>query len=295
MNATLLHRCYNRTGEAATWMPGLECLLWVDIDNGILYQYTPDEGTVKEHTFPEMITSVIPWKGHGDEVLLAMKNRFIAYDLEKKTYKTLIEFPCLHPQWRTNDCKASPEGRIWCGVMHCSEHTGNGSLYCVDNDLSLTPVLGQQSIPNGIVWNRKGDRMYYVDSGRRCIEEYAYDYLTGAIYFIRTAVQVPVEYGVPDGMTIDANGLLWVAHWGGFGVYVWSPSTGQLVDKIEVPVPNVASCTFGGKERNRLFITTAVDGLSEAEIQAYPLSGSLFVADVPGVVSGENHYPFIIR
>ena len=59
--------------------------------------------------------------------------------------------------------------------------------------------------------------MYYVDSGRRCIEEYAYDYLTGAIYFIRTAVQVPVEYGVPDGMTIDANGLLWVAHWGGFG------------------------------------------------------------------------------
>ena len=166
MNATLLHRCYNRTGEAATWMPGLECLLWVDIDNGILYQYTPDEGTVKEHTFPEMITSVIPWKGHGDEVLLAMKNRFIAYDLEKKTYKTLIEFPCLHPQWRTNDCKASPEGRIWCGVMHCSEHNGNGSLYCVDNDLSLTPVLGQQSIPNGIVWNRKGDRMYYVDSGR---------------------------------------------------------------------------------------------------------------------------------
>ena len=66
-----------------------------------------------------------------------MKNRFIAYDLEKKTYKTLIEFPCLHPQWRTNDCKASPEGRIWCGVMHCSEHNGNGSLYCVDNDLSL--------------------------------------------------------------------------------------------------------------------------------------------------------------
>lgn len=102
--------------------------------------------------------------------------------MEKKTYKTLIEFPCLHPQWRTNDCKASPEGRIWCGVMHCSEHNGNGSLYCVDNDLSLTPVLGQQSIPNGIVWNRKGDRMYYVDSGRRCIEEYAYDYLTGAIY-----------------------------------------------------------------------------------------------------------------
>ena len=89
--------------------------------------------------------------------------------------------------------------------------------------------------------------MYYVDSGRRCIEEYAYDYLTGAIYFIRTAVQVPVEYGVPDGMTIDANGLLWVAHWGGFGVYVWSPSTGQLVDKIEVPVPNELRVLLGAR------------------------------------------------
>ena len=102
------------------------------------------------------------------------------------------------------------------------------------------------------------------------------------------------EYGVPDGMTIDANGLLWVAHWGGFGVYVWNPSTGKLVDKIDVPVPNVASCTFGGKKHNQLFITTAIDGLSETEKKAYPLSGSLFVADIPRIVPGENHYPFII-
>lgn len=294
-NANLLYHCNDRTGEAATWLPSLNSLFWVDIDNGILHQYNADNQSVEDHAFPEMITSIIPWEGHGKELILAMKNRFIAYHLEKKTYRTLVELTGLHPQWRTNDCKASPAGRIWCGIMHLSEHNGNGSLYCVDNDLSLAPVLQQQSIPNGIVWNREGDRMYYADSGRGCIEEYAYDRLTGAVYLLRTAVQVPAEYGVPDGMTIDADGLLWVAHWGGFGVYVWNPANGQLVNKIEVPVPNVASCTFGGKEHTRLFITTAMDGLSAEEQKAYPLSGSLFVADLPGIVPGENHYPFINR
>ena len=101
------------------------------------------------------------------------------------------------------------------------------------------------------------------------------------------------EYGVPDGMTIDADGLLWVAHWGGFGVYIWDPDTGKLVDKVDVPAPNVASCTFGGIGDSRLFITTALDGLSDMERREYPLSGSVFVVDVPKVVPGENHYPFI--
>lgn len=293
ISTKLLYRCYDQTGEAATWLPDLYCLLWVDIDNGILHQYHAGDQSVKDHTFPEVITSIIPWKGHKEEVILAMKNRFIAYHLKQRTYQTVVELTGLRPQWRTNDCKASPAGRIWCGVMHTSEHSGNGSLYCVDNDLSLTQVLQQQSIPNGIVWNRAGNRMYYADSGRGCIEEYAYNRQTGTIRFLRIAVQVPPEYGVPDGMTIDADDLLWVAHWGGFGVYVWNPANGQLLNKIDIPAPNAASCTFGGKEHNRLFITTALDGLTDAQKEAYPLSGSLFVADVPDIVPGENHYPFI--
>lgn len=293
IESKLLYRCYDQTGEASTWFPSLDSFLWVDIDNGIMHQYNVNEKKVTDHFFPEVVTSIIPWKGHDEEVILTMKNRCIAYHIVNKTWLTLVDFTTLSPMFRTNDCKASPEGRIWCGIMHMKEHNGNASLYCVDNHSQITEVLTGQSIPNGLVWNKEGNRMYYADSGRRCIEEYAYDAKTGEITFLRTAVTVPEEYGVPDGMTIDANGNLWVAHWGGFGVYVWNPSNGELIDKISVPVPNVASCTFGGHDQKQLFITTAIDGLSEEEAAKYPLSGSLFVADVPNASAGENHYSFI--
>ncbi|GKH12117.1 MULTISPECIES: SMP-30/gluconolactonase/LRE family protein [Bacteroides] len=293
MEAKLLYRCQDMTGEAITWLPDSKTLLWVDIDNGILHQYSQENKGVEEHKFPEMITSIIPWKGHMYEIILAMKNRLITYHLLERRYRVLLELSSLHPWLRTNDCKASPEGRMWCGIMHLSEHAGTGSLYCIGKNLSCTSVLAGQCIPNGMVWNNTGDRMYYADSGRGCIEEYRYDCLDGTITRLRTVVQVPPEYGIPDGMTIDADGFLWVAHWGGAGVYVWNPSTGKLIDKVEVSAPNVASCTFGGTGHNQLFITTALDGLSDAEREKYPLSGSVFAVDIPEVIPGENHYPFI--
>lgn len=293
MKASLLHHCTDQTGEAATWLPSSGLLLWVDIDNGILHSYDPKRRLFSDHGFPELITSILPWKNHPSEIILTMKNRLIAYHLERKTFSTLAELPLLHPMLRTNDCKASPEGRLWCGVMHLNEHNATGSLLSLENDLTSSLVLTHQSIPNGMVWNRAGDRMYYADSGRGCIEEYAYDTLTGAICFLRTAIQVPGELGVPDGMTIDAEGLLWVAHWGGYGVYVWNPVTGKQMDYIEVPAPNVASCTFGGLNARKLYITTARSGLSPEELEKYPLSGSLFEVNVPGVTPGQNHYPFI--
>lgn len=293
MKATLLHRCSDQTGEAATWLPRLGLFLWVDIDNGLLRTYHPESQSVIEHTFPEQISAIIPRKESEEEILLAMKNRIVSYHLTHRTCTTLVEIEDLQPAWRTNDCKASPEGRLWLGVMHTQHHNETGTLYCMNNDLSLKPVLRKQSIPNGIVWNKAGDKMYYADSGRGCIEEYSYNQLTGDICFLRIAVQVPPVYGMPDGMTIDSDGLLWVAHWGGYGVYVWNPVTGRLVSKVEVPVPHVASCTFGGSDNQSLFITTALAGLDDAAKEAYPLSGSLFVAQVSNVVPSENHYPFI--
>ena len=292
IESKLLYHCYDQTGEASTWFPSMDSFLWVDIDNGVLHQYNVKNEQTSNHYFPEMITSIIPWKDHEKEVILTMKNRLITYHLEDKTWNTLIDLKSLRPQFRTNDCKASPDGRIWCGVMHMKEHKANASLFCINSQLDVTEVLSQQDIPNGLVWNKEGNCMYYADSGRRSIEKYAYNSETGEIKLIRTVIQVPEQYGVPDGMTIDADGNLWVAHWGGFGVYVWNPENGELIDKIPVPVPNVASCTFGGVDGKSLFITTAMDGLTKQELEQYPLSGSLFVANVPQFIAGENHYSF---
>lgn len=112
MKATLLHHCYDQTGEAATWLPDRRMFLWVDIDNGILHTYHPESGVLTEFPFPEMVTAIIPWEGKSEEVILVLKNRLVSYHLADKTYTTLAEMPPLHPQLRTNDCKASPEGRI---------------------------------------------------------------------------------------------------------------------------------------------------------------------------------------
>ena len=291
IDSKLIYRCADEVGESATWFPSMDSLLWVDITNGILHQYNVKTQEVTDHQFPDMVTSIVPWKGHDTEIILPMKNRCIAYDLQSRTWENLVDFKTLTPNFRTNDCKASPEGRIWCGIMHMSEHDGNASLYCVDNDLTIREVLGGQCIPNGMVWNAEGNRFFYADSGRGCIEEYAYERANGTVRFVRTAVTVPAEMGVPDGMTIDAEGNLWVCHWGGSAVCVWNPETGEMIDMIELPAPNPASCTFGGPEQNQLFITTATCGMTPEELAQYPLSGSLFVAEVT-VGHGQNHYPF---
>jgi len=293
MKAKLLYPSHDLTGEAATWLPKLGIFLWVDIDNGILHQLDLNTQTVKDHFFPELITSIIPWKGHDYEVILAMKNRIISYHLVDAKFASVADIYSIRPQWRTNDCKASPEGRLWCGIMNTTKPSYNGFLYRIESDLSCSSILDKQSIPNGISWNHQGDRMYYADSGRSCIEEYAYDHEKGTISFIRTVVDVPPKYGIPDGMAIDSDDNLWVAHWGGKGVYIWNSSTGKLIDKIEVSAPNVASCTFGGKDGKELFITTALVGMSEDEKQMYPQSGGLFSVEMPNVSPGENHYPFI--
>jgi sugar lactone lactonase YvrE len=291
MKASLLYRCEDMTGEGATWLPRRKLLLWVDIDRGLLRAYRPGSGGVTAFQLPGTVTAIIPCAEDADTVWLAMRDRIVSFHLPSQRLQTRTVLSAVTPGLRTNDCRASPEGRLWTGVMHPGNHCETGALYCLEHDFSCREALTKQCIPNGIVWNEAGDTMYYADSGRRCIYGFAYDRETGAIHSRRTAVRAPEACGLPDGMAIDSRGFLWVAHWGGFGVCVWNPENGELVDRVEVPVPNVASCAFGGEGMDRLFITTARSGLSAGELEKYPLSGSLFAVATPGVV-GKCHYPF---
>jgi sugar lactone lactonase YvrE len=124
--------------------------------------------------------------------------------------------------------------------------------------------------------------MYHIDSPTRKVQSYSFDHKTGTIVFEKTAITIPQEAGTPDGMCIDEEGMLWIAQWNGFGVYRWDPVNGKLLEKIDVPVPQVSNCAFGGPGYDQLFITTAREGFSPELIAKYPDSGSIYIAR-PGV------------
>ena len=183
---------------------------------------------------------------------------------------------------RCNDGKCDPAGRLWVGTMGFGAPKEAGTLYCVLPDGEVVPKLRKVTISN----------MYYNDTPTGRIARYRYDAASGEISFDGIAVVLPEGSGSPDGMTIDGNDNLWVAQWGGSGVYCYNPRTGELLAKVEVPAPHVASCAFGGEKLDTLYITTARAGLTDEQLKQYPLSGSLFscrpgVQGVPANVFGK--------
>ena len=124
--------------------------------------------------------------------------------------------------------------------------------------------------------------MYYTDSPTQQVQSFLFDEKTGTINFEKIAITIDKQAGSPDGMCLDEEGMLWIAQWGGFGVYRWDPLTGTLLDKIDVPVPQVSSCAFGGRDMDQLFITTARENMTEDQVEKFPLSRNVFIAR-PGV------------
>jgi len=183
---------------------------------------------------------------------------------------------------RTNDGACDTHGRLWLGTMDVNCKEGLGSLYCIDKTLVVQKKLQNLSISNGIAWSLDNHRMYHIDTATGIASSYSFDVSTGDIKFEKKAIEVPAEIGSPDGMCMDEEGMLWIAHWDGFGVYRWNPDTGKLLDKIELPVPQVTACAFGGEHLDQLFITSARQGLQQEQLEKYPERGNVFIAE-PGI------------
>lgn len=276
----LAYKAEATTGEGSIWHPGRKSLFWVDIEGKTLYEYLPGKQTCLSWTFDRMVSTVVPET--KTTVLVSLQDEILRLDLDsgKKSHVAAIDDK--QGTLRCNDGKCDPMGRLWVGTMCLKAPKSSASLLCVMNDGKVVSKISGVTISNGLVWNADKTKMYYIDTPTGEIVRYSYDAPTGNIVYDKVVVKVPAGCGAPDGMTIDANGNLWVAHWGGYGVYCWNPETGVLLDKIDVPAPNVASCAFGGPKLDVLYITTARAGLSDADLQKYPLSGSLFSV-VPGV------------
>jgi sugar lactone lactonase YvrE len=193
------------------------------------------------------------------------------------------------PALRFNEGKCDTSGRFWAGTMAYDETPGAGALYRLDPDGRASLMLIGVTISNGLAWSLDGRTMYYIDSPTRRIDAFSFTPETGEISDRRPVITIPGELGVPDGMTIDAEGGLWVALWGGAAVHRYLD--GRLAEVIRLPVSQPTSCAFGGSDLDELYVTSAREGLSFEQREAQQLAGAVFrvrpgVRGLPAAVFG---------
>jgi sugar lactone lactonase YvrE len=160
--------------------------------------------------------------------------------------------------------------------MAPEEKPGGASLYRVEKDFSVRRVLGGVTISNGIAWNHEKDRMYYIDTPTQRVSVFDYDLETGEISNRRVCIEIPPGRGSPDGMTIDEEGMLWIALFGGWGVSRWNPENGRMLTYFRMPVKNITSCSFGGEHLDEMYVTSARILNTESELACQPEAGNLF-------------------
>ena len=263
-------------GEGSLWNSAEQLLYWVDIMGCKLHIHDPSGGGDRVMDIGQPVGTVVVRASGG--LMLANKDGFAAFDPASGELTLLDDPEADLPENRFNDGKCDPAGRFWAGTMAIDPVEGAGALYCMDTDLGVRKVLGGVSISNGIVWSLDGARMYFIDSLRYDVLAYDYDVETGDISNERIAFRVPREVGLPDGMAIDAEGMLWIAHFDGAKVCRWHPDSGEILQTIELPVSKTTSCAFGGPDLDTLYITSGSLGMTEEEKEREPHAGGLFAA-----------------
>jgi len=265
----------SQLGEGPVWDDRTGTLLWVDIIRGHVHLLKPAGAEYRRLDLGEMV-GVVALRENG-QLIAGIKSGIADVDILTGTLNRRFAPESHLPDNRFNDGKCDPAGRFWAGTMPLSGSGPQGSLYLVGKEGSLHRMVTGVTISNGLAWSLDRKRMYYIDTPTFEVACFDYDDATGSIDRRRTAFKIPRTEGAPDGMTIDAEGMLWVAHWGGWQVTRWDPNKGTMIDKIKLPVSNVTSCTFGGPDLRDLYITSAREGLTAAQLEAQPLAGALFV------------------
>jgi len=262
-------------GEGPYWHVARQSFFWVDIENGKLFEHNLKTKETKTRSFPHRLAVVL--EGKENELILGLDRKLARFNLITEELNWLYEVESEYPLHRFNDGKVDPKGRIWIGTLSTLFTKGAGSLYCISGNTQVEKKLSDLTISNGMAWTEDNQTFYFIDTPTRKIQAFNFDLETGEIELKRIAVEIPEELGFPDGMCIDREGMLWVAHYGGSGVYRWNPKSGKLLDKIELPVPHVTSCCFGGENLDMLLITTAQENLTESQLKKYPMSGDAFL------------------
>ena len=265
--------------EGALWNPETAELYWVDIEGRALHIFDPATGQDRRYPVGKRIGTVVPRR--GGRALVALQTGILEIDLATGQLTRLAD-PVTDEYLRFNDGKCDPAGRFWVGTFDLQQRPHAGTLYRFDPDGSTHVMLRRITNSNGIAWALDRTTMYYIDTPTLAVQAFDYDDATGRIANPRVIIRFAEGHGGPDGMTIDAEGKLWVALWGAGRVQRYDPGTGALLQVITIPAPFTSSCAFGGPGLETLFITTARGGLTPQQAAEFPLSGDIFAVR-PGV------------
>ncbi|MFF8943327.1 SMP-30/gluconolactonase/LRE family protein [Streptomyces sp. NPDC014864] len=265
-------------GEGPTWDPATGRLIWVDILGSRVHTYDPGSGRRSVRTTGQHVGAARPRAGGG--LVLNLRDGVGLLDPDG-TFRWLHRDPV--PGRRGNDAAVAPDGSLWAGTMRYDEAPGGGTLSRLTGDGSADVVLDDVTVSNGTGWSPDGRLMYYVDSPTRRIDVLDHD--GERVSGRRRFAVVEEGAGFPDGLTVDADGCVWVALWDGGAVRRYAPD-GTLDRVVELPVPRPTACAFGGTGLTDLYVTTARTGLPAPPA----LAGSLLV--LPGAGKGLPQPPF---
>ncbi len=266
------HTCV--LGEGPVWNNDTQTILWIDIVEGLIHQYNLNNKDFTSFKVGEMIGCIALREKGG--LIAGLQNGIAFIDMQKNIVEHIANPEKDLPN-RFNDGKCDAHGRFWAGTMALSEEESKGSLYMMETNLSIKKKVENVSTSNGIAWSADNKTMYYINTPTNYVFAFDYNIENGHIDNQRVAVDLTHENGYADGMTIDSEGMLWIAFFGGWRVGRYNPDSGQLLSQVELPVANVTCCTFGGNNFNDLYITTASKGLNQDELKEQPLAGKLFV------------------
>jgi sugar lactone lactonase YvrE len=261
-------------GESPVWDAATRALWWVDMRRPALHRLDRATGDVETVATPDLCPAILPL--HGEAFLVALGLAFHRFDPARKTFEMLFAVEQPEATNRLNDSKADRQGRLWAGTMRDFGAAKTGALYREARG-TMTRVLGPLTVPNALCFSPTGDRVYFADTreGAILVADLDGDGAPGAFRVFAPDGAAP---GKPDGATVDAEGHVWNARFGGGCVARFSPD-GALDRTIEIPATQATACAFGGDDLATLYITTARQKLTDEQLAAQPLAGALFAIE----------------
>ena len=268
-------------GEGTLWSVRHQALFWVDIVGCQLHRYHPATQVRDSWTFSEEISAVAE-RANAPELLVTLRRGFAFFNLETATLQPLHQPESERVHNRFNDGKCDAQGRFWGGTMDVDGKAPTGALYRYAPDGQCARMADGYAVTNGPTWSLDGRTLYFNDTVQGQVYAFDFDPISGAIGNRRVWLTFAKGDGFPDGMTTDAAGRLWIAHWGASCVSCHDGVTAAELARVTLPTRHITNCAFGGPALSTLFISSACTGLTAAQLAAEPLAGGLFAVEVDG-------------